>query len=251
MSGSAKGDMHDNLVDSCIFTQPIVKGNINGGLTCIQMADALPGITTDTTNVVSNNQFLNLKAPEYSDLPYAQCCSCPVATNNQATGVDSLWFVEPGSSGPGQLSTFDKVTVQVTGNRLTDSGPIAPDPHAPQRRVWRQPKRAKQYRRHDANTVQTPGTEQAERLRGGYLPSRQFRGGKHHGARQHVHRSFTPGIRPHGRAGEPHLTELFHVASLSILNNAYVNFPTAGAENNVTTNAAYNPKFTNTGNKRQ
>jgi hypothetical protein len=76
---SAKGNLHDNLVDACVFTEPIPHGNTNGGLTCIMMADAEPEITVDDTNVVSHCEFLKLKAPEYSDLPYAQCCTCPRA----------------------------------------------------------------------------------------------------------------------------------------------------------------------------
>jgi hypothetical protein len=63
-AGSAKGVLKDNLIDSCIFTQPVVHGNTKGGLTCIMMSDAEPKITVDDTNIVSNCQFLKLKAPE-------------------------------------------------------------------------------------------------------------------------------------------------------------------------------------------
>ena len=122
---SAKGNLNHNLIDSCIFTHPVVRGNTNGGLTCIMMADAAPKITVDNTNIVSNCQFLNLKAPEYSDLPYTQCCTCPVAINNKATGVDSFWFIEPGSQTLGTNVFFTGQTVQVTGNTLMDSGAVA------------------------------------------------------------------------------------------------------------------------------
>jgi hypothetical protein len=40
----------------------------------------------------------------------------------------------------------------------------------------------------------------------------------------------------------------FHMASLSVLNNTFVNFPKNGKELQVTTNPAYNPNYTHAGN---
>ncbi len=82
------------------------------------MADAEPGITVDNTNIVSHCEFQKLKSPEYSDLPYTQCCTCPVAVDNKAVGVDSLWFIEPGTQTIGNNVFFTGQTVQVTGNTL-------------------------------------------------------------------------------------------------------------------------------------
>jgi hypothetical protein len=115
---SAAGNVNHNVIDSCIFTQPIRTGNTNGGLTCICIADAQPNITVDTTNIVYNCQFLYLNYPNYSDLSYAQCVSVPVARNNYADGVDQLWGYEPGSQSMGNNSLFPGMTCQVTGNTV-------------------------------------------------------------------------------------------------------------------------------------
>ena len=133
---------HNHLVDSCIFTQPIASGNTNGGVTCVQMGDALPGIT-DYTNVVSNNQFINLNYPTYSDLGYAQCCSCPVAENNTASGVDDSLVCRTGELGVGRHQHFHGIQPDGAGDgQYGDqfrSGCFCPD--ASQWDFW-QPERA-------------------------------------------------------------------------------------------------------------
>jgi hypothetical protein len=120
-----KGNVNHNTINECIFTQPIPKGNTNGGLTCINMTDAEPGITVDMTNIVSNCQFLNLAKPTYSDLAYTQCITGPVAINNIATSVDAFWYIEPGSESLGNNVNFTGETVQITGNTLTNVGLLA------------------------------------------------------------------------------------------------------------------------------
>jgi hypothetical protein len=122
---SGPGNVNHNLIDSCVFTEPIANGNTDGGLTCIMMADAEPKITVDNTNVVSNCAFLDLKGPEHSDFPYTQCCTCPVARNNTARAVDALWFIEPGTQTMGNNVFFKGQTVEVSGNHLLDSGELA------------------------------------------------------------------------------------------------------------------------------
>jgi len=236
IGGSANGNINHNLVDSCIFTQPIASGNKDGGLTCIQMADSLPGITTDTTNVVSNNKFLNLKYPEYSDLGYAQCCSCPVATNNTATGVDSLWFVEPGSSGPGPISTFTGVTVQVKDNTTTDSGPIA--------LILMHPNGTFGNIDVENNTVgmtQAPYKFQGPSVPTGFAVATYWPGDSAVGNITVQNNTFTaplPLIKPPVVVqANPTAPNKFHVASLSVLNNTLVNFPQNGKAYNVATEA--------------
>jgi hypothetical protein len=247
VGSSPKGHMHDNLVDSCIFTQPVKAGNTKGGLTCVQMSDALPNITTDLTNVVSNNQFIDLKYPDYSDLTYAQCCSCPVATNNKASGVDSLWFVEPGSSGPGPIVTFTGLTVQVTGNTLTNSGQIA--------LILMHPNGTFGNINVQNNTVEM--TEFPYKFQGpsaptGFAIATYWKGNSTVGDVTVQNNTFTaptPKVgAPVAIAADPTGDNLFHVSSLSVLNNTLINFPNDGTEYKVTTDPAYNPKYTNSGN---
>jgi hypothetical protein len=120
-SGAAAGNTYNNLIDSCIFTQPVVSGN-NGGLTCILMYDLInQGVTVDATNVVSKCQFLDLNKPTHSDLLYAQCVSAPVVTGCYARGVDSFWYAEPGSGHPpDDFWNYD--ACQITNNTLTSCG---------------------------------------------------------------------------------------------------------------------------------
>jgi hypothetical protein len=246
IGGSSKGNINHNLVDSCVFTQPIAAGNTKGGLTCIQMADSLPDITTDTTNVVSHNQFLNLKYPEYSDLGYAQCCSCPVATDNTATGVDSLWFVEPGSSGPGPIFTFTGVTVQVKDNTTTDSGPIA--------LILMHPNGTFGNIDIENNTVgmtQTPYKFQGPSVPTGCAVATYWAGNSTVGNITVQNNTFTAPLPmtkpPIAIQANPTAPNLFHIASLSVLNNRLVNFPQNGKEYNITTDPAYNPNYKTSG----
>ena len=242
VGGSANGNMNHNLVDSCIFTEPIASGNIKGGLTCIQMADALPGITTDDTNVVSNNQFIDLKFPEYSDLGYAQCCSSPVAVNNKAKGVDSLWFVEPGSSSPGPVTTFTDVTVQVKDNTLVDSGEIA--------LVLMHPNGTFGNLNVEHNAVEmtkTPYKFQGPSVPTGFAIATYWAGNSTVGNITVQRNTFTA---PTGNAAAPIAVSAnvtapncFHIASLSVLDNTLINFSRTGKEFNVTTDPAYNAAY--------
>ncbi len=247
---STPGVVNHNLIDACIFTQPVPKGNNDGGLTCIMMADAQPKITVDNTNVVSNCQFLNLKNPEYSDLPYAQCCTCPVVTNNKAAGVDSLWFIEPGSQVIGNNSFFNGQTIQITGNTLTDSGLVA------------------MVLMHHNGTLaadlnvqnNTLGMTQHPYLHSGPRGPMGVSVEHYENGNPSVGNITVQGntfIAPLPMATPPIAVsanptdgsgKYFHVASLSVLNNKFVNFPKDGKELTVSKNPAYVPKFTNTGN---
>lgn len=245
VNGSANGRMNNNLVDSCIFTQPIIKGNNNGGLTCVQMADMLPGLTTDTTNVVSNNQFLKLKYPEYSDLPYAQGCSCPVAKNNVADGIDSLWFVEP------TVTTFSGVTVQVTGNTLTNSGPLALI-------LMHRTGNFAGDLNLEKNTVLM--TEHPYALQGpggpnGVSVCTYEDGNSAVGKITVQENTFTAphsmGVSPTAVKVNPKAPNLFHMGNLAVINNVLVNFPQDGKEYDVTTDSNCIPHYTNMGNTFQ
>jgi hypothetical protein len=249
VGGSAPGHMNHNLVDSCIFTQPIKSGNTKeGGLTCIQMADALPDITTDTTNVVSNNQFLDLKAPEFSDFGYTQCASAPVVEKNTASGIDSLWFVEPGSAHPGPGSTFDHVTVQVKDNTLTNCGQVA--------FILMHPNGAfggnLEVENNTDTLAEAPYLRQGPSKPCGFAVATFWPGNSSVGNILIKGNTFiapTPLVgTPAAIAVNPVAPNLFTVASLAVLNNTYVNFPQEGSENNITHDPAYNPNFTESGN---
>jgi len=247
---SAPGNVNNNLIDSCIFTQPVVHGNTNGGLTCIMMGDAEPKITVDNTNVVSNCQFLNLKAPEYSDLPYAQCCTCPVAINNKAAGVDAFWFIEPGSQTIGNNHFFTGQTMQVTDNTLTDCGQVAA--------VLMHPNGVLagdlNVEKNAVGMTQHPYFIQGPRGPMGVSVETYWKGDSAVGNITIQNNTFTA---PLPKAASPYAVSIqvkegsgnyFHVASLSVLNNTLVNFPQDGKEYNVTTNPAYMPKYINSGN---
>ena len=247
INGSAKGNMNHNLVDSCIFTDPIASGNTKGGLTCVQMADSLPTITTDTTNVVSNNEFTNLKYPEYSDLGYAQCCSCPAAINNKATGVDSLWFVEPGSSGTGSITTFTGVTVQVKDNTLIDSGEVA--------LILMHPNGNFGNLNVEHNTVgmtQLPYKFQGPSVPTAFAIATYWAGNSTVGNITVQNNRFTAPLplagSPVAIAANVTAPNFFHIASLSVLNNTLINFPKDGKAYNVTMDPAYNANYKNIGN---
>jgi hypothetical protein len=246
---STEGNVNHNLVDSCIFTQPVAHGNTDGGLTCIMMADAEPKITVDNTNIVSNCQFLNLKDPEYSDLPYTQCCTCPVTINNQATAVDALWFLEPGSQVMGNNVYFTGQTVQVTGNTLTDSGEIALVLMHPNGNLAGN----LDVEKNTVGMTQHPYLKEGPRGPTGFSIEQYQAGNPPLGNITVQNNTFTA---PLPKAASPiavqaHPTEgsgkYFHMASLSVLNNILINFPQDGKEYNVTANPAYNPIYTNSG----
>jgi len=247
---SAPGTLNHNLIDSCVFTQPVTHGNIDGGLTCIMMSDAEPKFRVDNTNIVSNCQFLNLKAPEYSDLPYAQCCTCPVATNNQAAGVDSLWFIEPGSQSMGNNVCFTGQTVQVTGNTLTDSGLVALILMHPNGNFAGD----LNAQNNSVGMTQHPYFLQGPGGPTGVSVAAYWKGNPPVGNITIQNNTFTA---PLPKATPPHAVamriddasgDFLHIASLSVLNNVLVNFPQDGKEFNVTTDPAFNPKYTNSGN---
>jgi len=250
VSTSAKGNLNHNVVDSCVFTQPIVHGNTNGGLTCIMMADAEPKTTADNTNIVSNCEFFNLKSPEYSDLPYTQCCTCPVAINNKATGVDSLWFVEPGTQSLGNNVFFTGQTVQVTGNTLMDSGPVALILMHPNGNFAGN----LDVRNNKVGMTRHPYYLQGPRGPEGVAIEQYWAGNPPLGNIVVQNNTFTA---PLPKAVSPCAVsadmsrgpeKYFHMASLAVLNNTFVNFPRDGKELQVTTDAAYNPNYTHTGN---
>ena len=250
VSTSAKGNLNHNLVDSCIFTQPVVHGNTNGGLTCIMMADAAPKITVDNTNVVSNCQFLNLKAPEYSDFPYVQCCTCPVAINNKATGVDALWFIEPGTQTLGNNVFFTGQTLQVTGNTLIDSGAVASILMHPNGNFAGN----LNVQNNKVEMTQHPYFKQGPRGPAGVTIEQYQAGDPPLGNITVQNNTFTA---PLPKATSPRVVsadvsegsgKYFHMASLQVLNNTLVNFPQDGQELKVTTIPAYNPNYTHTGN---
>jgi hypothetical protein len=247
---STKGNLNHNLVDSCIFTQPIAQGNTNGGLTCIMLSDAEPDITVDSTNVVSNCRFLNLKAPEYSDLPYTQCCTCPVAINNQASGVDSLWFIEPGSQSMGNNACFTGLTVQVTGNTLTDSGPVALILIHPNGNFAAN----LNVENNKVGMTQHPYFKQGPGGPMGVSVLQYQTGNPPLGAITVQNNTF---IAPPPMTLSPCAVSLnprpgsgkyFHLAGLSVLNNTFVNFPQDGKELKITTDPAFNPTYTTSGN---
>jgi len=247
---SAPGNLNHNLIDSCIFSQPVVKGNADGGLTCIMMADAEPKITVDNTNIVSNCQFLNLKAPEYSDLPYSQCCTCPVAINNKAAGVDALWFIEPGTQTMGNNHFFTGQTVQVTGNTLIDCGQVAAILMHPNGNFAGD----LNVEKNTVGMTQHPYFKQGPRGPTGVSVETYWPGNPPVGKITVQNNTFSA---PLPTATSPFAVSIqikegsgnyFHIESLSVLNNTLVNFPHDGKEINVTTNPAYNPRYTNTEN---
>jgi hypothetical protein len=248
-AGSAKGVLKNNLVDSCIFTQPIAHGNTKGGLTCIMMSDAAPKITVDNTNIVSNCQFLKLKAPEYSDLPYSQCCTCPVAINNRATGVDSLWFIEPGSQAMGNNAVFCGQTVQVTGNTLVDSGAVAQILMHPNGNFAGD----LNVQNNRVELTEHPYFIQGPRGPAGVAIEQYWPGNPPLGNITVRDNTF---IAPLPKKNSPRIVsanvfgsgKFFHLASLTATNNTLVNFPQDGKELNVTTDPACNPRYTHTGN---
>jgi len=250
VGSSAPGNLHHNLIDSFIFIQPIVHGNTNGGLTCIMMADAEPKITVDNTNIVSNCQFLNLKAPEYSDLPYAQCCTCPVTTNNKASGVDSLWFVEPGTQTLGNNVFFTGQTVQVTGNTLMDSGAIASILMHPNGNFSGN----LNVQNNKVELTQHPYFKQGPRGPAGVTIEQYQVGNPPLGNILVQNNTFTAPLpmATSPRAVSADISEgsgkYFHMGSLTVINNTFVNFPQDSKELKVTTNPVYNPNYTHTGN---
>jgi len=251
-SVSGSGNLNNNLIDSCVFTEPVPSGNTNGGLTCIMMADAEPNTTVDNSNVVSNCQFLNLNAPTYSDIPYAQCCTCPVVTSNTASGVDSLWFIEPGTQTLGDNVYYSGQTVQVTGNTVTNSGAVAAILMHPNGNFAAN----LNVQNNNVGMTQHPYYLQGPRSPAGVTIETYWSGTSQLGNITVQNNTFTAPL-PSVSGSSPRLISAnvtagsgnyYHMASLTVINNAMVNFPQDGNQYNVTTNPAYNPNYTNTGN---
>jgi hypothetical protein len=246
--GSSNGNCNNNLVDSCIFTQPIASGNTKGGLTCIYMADSEPGITVDNTNVVSNCQFLDLNYPLHSDLTYAQCVTCPVAINNFARGVDAFWFIEPGSQSSGNNVFFTGQTVQVTGNTLLDSGPVA--------RIYTHPNGTftgnLNVQNNSVGMSQNPYLLFGRRPPEGVVIEANQTGNSSIGAVTVQNNTFTAPLprqlSPSAVVIDPSRTNLFHLSSLTVINNTLINFPQDGNEFLVSANRSFVPNYTLTGN---
>ncbi len=250
ISSSTKGNLSYNLIESCIFTQPVAQGNADGGLTCIMMADAAPKITVDNTNVVSNCEFLKLKAPEYSDLPYAQCCTCPVAIDNKAVGVDAFWFIEPGSQSMGNNVYFKGQTIQVTGNTLVDSGAIAAILMHPNGNLAGN----LNIQNNKVGMTQHPYFNQGPRGPNGVTIEHYEKGNPSLGNITILNNTF---IAPLPKADSPRAVSAdfakgsgkhFNMESITVLNNTFVNFPKDGKELVVTTDPDYNPNYINKGN---
>ena len=246
---SSKGNLHHNLVDSCVFTQPVARGNTDG-LTCVMMADAAPGITVDNTNVVSRCRFLDLKAPEHSDLPYSQCCTCPVATDNEASGVDALWFIEPGTQTLGDNVFFKGQTVQVTGNTLADSGEVALILMHPNGNFAGE----LNVQNNRVGMTAHPYFKQGPRGPTGVSVEQYWAGDPPVGkitVRSNTFVAPTPaGTPPRAvsadfAAGSGHT---FRLAGLAVLDNTFVNVPPGIDALHVTKDPARNPNFTQAGN---
>ena len=228
----------------------MAKGNNDGGLTCIMMADAEPNVTVDNTNVVSNCQFLNLKGPEFSDLPYTQCCTCLVVSNNKATGVDALWFLEPGTQVIGNNVFYSGQTVQITSNTTTDSGQVAMILMHPNGNFAG----SLSVQNNTVGMTQHPYFKEDPRRPMGVSVEQYQAGNPPVGSITVQNNTF---IAPLPKASSPYAVsenpgegsrKYFHFAKLTVLNNTLVNFLRDGKEMNVTRNPADNPSYTNTGN---
>jgi hypothetical protein len=248
--GSAAGNVNHNLIDSCVFTQPVEHGNTDGGLTCIMMADAEPKITVDNTNVVSNCEFLNLKGPEYSDFPYTQCCTCPVAISNRATAVDSLWFIEPGTQNLGNNVFFSGQTVKVAENTLIDSGEVALILMHPNGTFAAD----LDVEKNRVEMTEHPYLKEGPRGPMGVSIETYWAGDSAVGNVTVRDNEF---MAPQPRLTPPIAVQVnpatgskiyFHVASLSVIDNKLVGFPGDGKEFNVSKEPAYVQKYVNSGN---
>jgi hypothetical protein len=246
---STGGNLNHNLVDSCIFTQPIRRGNA-GGATCIYLADAEPNVTVDNTNVVSNCQFLDLNYPDNSDLTYAQCVTAPQVINNYARGVDALFFIEPGSQSLGNNIFFTGQTCLVSGNTLVNSGMVA--------RIMMRPNGAfagnLNVSSNSVGMMNNPYGFFGPRGPQGFAIEQYETGNPGVGNLTVQNNTF---IAPVPYENSPTAVKAtftagsgryFHLASLSILNNRFLNFPKDGNELKITTDPEYNPKYRETGN---
>jgi hypothetical protein len=246
---STAGNLNHNLVDSCIFTQPIKSGNTSG-VTCIYMADAEPNITVDNTNVVSNCQFLDLSYRSNSDLTYTQCVTAPQVINNYARAVDALFFIEPGSQSLGNNVFFTGQTCLVSGNTLVNSGMVA--------RIRMHPNGTfagnLNVTGNSVGMMNNPYGFFGPRGPQGFTIEQDQIGNPGLGNLTIQNNTF---ISPVSYNASPTAVkaiftagsgQYFHMASLSVINNTYLNFPKDGNELQVTTDPAYNPNYKQTGN---
>jgi len=245
---SGNGNLNNNLIDSCIFTQPIVSGN-TGGLTCIYMVDAQPNITVDNTNVVSNCQFLDLDYPNNSDLQYTQCVSAPVVTNNFARGTDTLVSFEPGSQSSGNNSFFPGQTVQITNNTTVNAGFIVGISIHPNGTFGNL-----NVANNSVGMMNNPFGHFGFRPPTGFSINAYSVGNPGLGNITIQNNTFTAPV-PYTASPcavystfTPGSGDYFHVASLAVINNTFGSFPQDGKELQVTTDPAYNPNYTHTGN---
>ena len=244
---SSGGTMNNNLVDSCIFSNPVRSGNTDG-VTLIYMAE-LPGLfTVDNTNVVSNCQFTGF-ATGSADFKYTQCITAPVAINNTATNVDALWFVEPGARGNTYFSSGR--TLQVTGNTVNggyvarvlmhSNGHLDADLNIQNNQVNMGQSEYSYY------SARAPGGVSFEDYAGsgnGLIGNVTIQG--------NTFVAPSPLIRsPVAVSINPKSPSLYHLASLSIVNNHLVKFPETG-DANVGAQWRVNPgqtgSYTNSGN---
>jgi hypothetical protein len=249
LGNSSNGNLNNNLVDSCIFSQPVVSGN-SGGLTCVLMYDAYPGITVDSTNVVSNCQFAGLKSPTYSDLAYTQCATIPTFINNTITGVDGGWFIEPGTNGSFN-TVYTGVTVLVSGNTSTNSGPIA---YLLCHSNGSFPGNLN-VQSNNVGMCQTPYQQVGLPNGGpnGVVIRDPVSGGTPTIGTVTVNgNTFTAplpeGVSPCAVWANPTASNAYYCPSLTITNNNLINFPQDGNEFQVSSNTSYIGRYTHTGN---
>jgi hypothetical protein len=245
-NNAGPGNMNNNLIDSCIFTQPIFAGNSNGGMTCILLYDIGPSTTVDSTNVVSNCQFIKLSRP-YSDFQYVNAATAPNVINNFAQGVDELWYIEPGSQSSGNQINYPGITAQVTGNTLVNSGYVA--------RILMHSNGTYagnlNVQNNTVGMMQNPLAFFGPRGPGGVEIETFDSGNSSVGNVTVQNNTFTAPLppwtaNPAAVIANPSSPDLFHLPSLTVINNQMIGFPGDGSELEV--NKAQIGTYTNTGN---
>lgn len=215
-------------------------------MTRILLYDIGPSTTVDSTNVVSNCQFIKLSRP-YSDFQYVNAATAPNVINNFAQGVDELWYIEPGSQSSGNQINYPGITAQVTGNTLVDSGYVA--------RILMHSNGTYagnlNVQNNTVGMMQNPLAFFGPRGPGGVEIETFDSGDSSVGNVTVQNNTFTASPAPW--TANPRLViatstspSLFHVNSLTVINNQMIGFPGDGSELEV--NKAQIGTYTNTGN---
>jgi hypothetical protein len=170
---------------------------------------------------VENCQFINLaKFSGYSDLEYAQCVTVPVAINNYATGVDVFWYIEPGDYS-GQ-AFYPGITAQLTGNTLANVSRLAVI-----NIVGNGTLAGNLNIQHNTDAMSSQNI--------GILIDTHYSGTVNCGSVTIQNNTFLAALpivnSPIAASINPRSPYLFHLASLSIVNNSLVNFPESGNAN--------------------